>query len=251
MRFGRPCLGPARLRGGSSAWRAGSTGHQVPWAVAVMDLGEPPLDRHGLAVRLVVMSQQVSTLESACGAARTRSSGRRRVRVRRLRRWRRSDARPAGTAWRRRAGRRAGAGHRRVRAGPWRPDRARSRCRAAMRRLPGGRRPRREQVLGCVPARLRPAAGEGFLEECPGEMLCHDASVFMRPRLDSRRGDVHGRGMPSEDVLFSVGAVIQQWCWPQRGPGAETGAHGATGCWHGGCGLTLAVHHRSRGERAQ
>src|SRR5437588_3811146 len=25
--------------------------HQVPWAVAVMYLGEPPVDRHGLAVR--------------------------------------------------------------------------------------------------------------------------------------------------------------------------------------------------------
>jgi hypothetical protein len=25
--------------------------HQVPWAVAVMYLGEPPFDRHGLAVR--------------------------------------------------------------------------------------------------------------------------------------------------------------------------------------------------------
>ena len=25
--------------------------HQVPWAVAVLDLGEPPFDRHGLAVR--------------------------------------------------------------------------------------------------------------------------------------------------------------------------------------------------------
>jgi len=43
--------------------------HQVPGAVAVMYLGEPPFDRTGWPFGLVVMSQQVSTLESAYGAA--------------------------------------------------------------------------------------------------------------------------------------------------------------------------------------
>ena len=64
--------------------------------------------------------------------------------------------RPAGTAWRRRAGCRAGTGRRRVRAGPCRPGQARSRCRAATRRLPADQRQRREQAPGCVPVRPRP-----------------------------------------------------------------------------------------------
>jgi hypothetical protein len=51
MRFRRLCREPARLRGGSSAWHAGLTAHDVPGAVAVMDLGKSPLDRHQLAVR--------------------------------------------------------------------------------------------------------------------------------------------------------------------------------------------------------
>jgi hypothetical protein len=50
MRFGRSCLGPARRRGGSSAWRAGSTGSPGARAVAVVYLGEPLFDRQELAV---------------------------------------------------------------------------------------------------------------------------------------------------------------------------------------------------------
>jgi hypothetical protein len=48
----------------------------VPWAVAVIYLGEPLLDRHELTVGLVVMSQKVSTLERTCGAG---SNSRRRT----------------------------------------------------------------------------------------------------------------------------------------------------------------------------
>ena len=59
--------------------------HEVPGAVAVMDLGEPPVDRHELAAGLVVMSQKVSALPRTSGGARTRGPGLRRVRVPRLR----------------------------------------------------------------------------------------------------------------------------------------------------------------------
>jgi hypothetical protein len=45
---------------------------------------------------------------------------------------------------------------------------------------------------GCQAARpggdaadVRPAAGQGSAEECPGELFAQEASVFMRPRLDS------------------------------------------------------------------
>jgi tetratricopeptide (TPR) repeat protein len=50
-RFGWLCPGPVRLRGRSSAWRAGLAGSPHAPRVAVMDLGEPPVDRHELAVR--------------------------------------------------------------------------------------------------------------------------------------------------------------------------------------------------------
>ncbi len=84
------------------------------------------------------------------------------IRVLQLRRWRGSDVRRVGTAWRRRAGcRRAGNGRRRVRAGPSRPGRARSRCRAAMRRPPADRRQRRERMPGCALARQRPGRRRG------------------------------------------------------------------------------------------
>ena len=37
----------------------------------------------------------------------------------------------------------------------------------------------------------------------PGRAVrAHDASVFMRPRLDSRGGTFTDAGMPSEDVLL-------------------------------------------------
>ena len=60
--------------------------HQVPWAVAVLYLGEPLLDRHGLAVRA---GGHVAVGQHAGKRVRRRleldGSGRRRVRVRRLR----------------------------------------------------------------------------------------------------------------------------------------------------------------------
>jgi hypothetical protein len=63
--------------------------------------------------------------------------------------------RPVGTAGRRCPGRHAGTGRRRGRAGPWWRGRARSRCRAARRRLRADRRQRRGQVPGCTLGRRR------------------------------------------------------------------------------------------------
>ena len=101
--------------------------------------------------------------------------------------------RPAGTAGRRRGGRRAGTGCRRGRAGPCRRGRARSRCRAAMRRLPADRHQRRAQVTGCAPARRHPGrvpSGGGGIAGGVSRASCsvREASVFMRPRLDSCGG---------------------------------------------------------------
>src|ERR1039457_1035454 len=50
MRFGRLCLGPARPRGGPSAWRAAWTGSPGARAIALLDLGQPPFGRDELAV---------------------------------------------------------------------------------------------------------------------------------------------------------------------------------------------------------
>jgi hypothetical protein len=77
----------------------------------------------------------------------------------------------------------------------------RSRCRAARRRLRAGRRPRREPVPGRVPGRRRPGRGpqrrgSGSQRSARASCSPHDASVFMRPRLDSRGGtftDAAGR----------------------------------------------------------
>src|SRR5436190_15688493 len=51
MWSGRLFDGPARLRRGSSAWRAGWTDSPAARTVAIMYLSEPLLDRHDLAVR--------------------------------------------------------------------------------------------------------------------------------------------------------------------------------------------------------
>jgi hypothetical protein len=48
--------------------------------------------------------------------------------------------------------------------------------------------------------------GRGSCRSVRASCPAQEASVFMRPRLDSCGGDVHGRGMPSEDVLFSAGS---------------------------------------------
>jgi hypothetical protein len=78
-----------------------------------MDLGEPPFNWDELAVWACC---HVAAGQHGGKHVRDRLElpglGRRRVRVRRLRRWRRSDGRPVGTGWRRRARRRAGSGRR-------------------------------------------------------------------------------------------------------------------------------------------
>jgi hypothetical protein len=88
---------------------------------------------------------------------------------------------------------------------------ARSRCRAARRRLQAGRRRRREQVSGYGPVRPRlervPSGGGGaFLEECLGELSGPGSQRVHAAKARQPRQDVHGRGMPSKDVLFSVGS---------------------------------------------
>ena len=202
MRSGRLFDGLARLHGGSSAWRAGWTG--LPGA-----RGRSGRVSRRAAVRPVRAGRPGwwscrSTSVRWPGRpapGRTRSSGCRRVRVRRLRRWRRSGGRPAGTAGRRRAGRRAGAGRRRAGAGRWWRGWGRSRCRAARRRLRSGRRPRRGRVPGRVPGRRRPGrapSGGAGVHWRSARASCspHEASVFMRPRLGSCGGtftDAAGR----------------------------------------------------------
>jgi hypothetical protein len=49
-----------------------------------------------------------------------------------------------------------------------------------------------------------PAAGEGLLEECPGEMLGPGCQRVHAAQARKPRRDVHGRGMPSKDVLVSI-----------------------------------------------
>ena len=192
-----------------------------------MYLGEPLFDRHELAVRAgghVAVGQRAEKAPAA--QARTPGPGPQQVRVRRLRRWRRSDGRPAGTAWRRRAGRRAGNGRRRVRAGPSHQGRVRSRCRAATRQLPADRRPRREQV-----ARLRARAatpwtcaqrrGRDSWRSARASCCAHDASVVMRPRLDSRGGTFTDVACCLKTSCSALRPVIRR-CWPERGGLADT-----------------------------
>ena len=50
-----------------------------------------------------------------------------------------------------------------------------------------------------------PPAGEGFLEESPGELSGPGSQRVHAVKARQQRRDVHGRGMPSQDVLFSVG----------------------------------------------
>jgi len=113
--------------------------------------------------------------------------------------------RPACTAWHRRAGCRAGTGRRRAGAGRWWRGWGRSRCRAATRRLPAGRHPRRERRPGRVPAATpwtcAQRRGRGSWRSTRASCCDHGASVFMRPRLDSRGGTFHGRGRAFERPL--------------------------------------------------
>jgi hypothetical protein len=57
---------------------------------------------------------------------------------------------------------------------------------------------------GSDPLNVRPAAGEGLLEECPGEMLGPGCQRVHAAQARQPRRDVHGRGMPSKDVLVSI-----------------------------------------------
>jgi hypothetical protein len=72
---------------------------------------------------------------------------------------------------------------------------------------------------------VRPAAGERLLKEYLGKMFGPGSQRVHEAQARQPRRDVHGRGMPSEDVLFSVGS--RQWCWPQRaGLGAVRSSEG-------------------------
>ena len=52
------------------------------------------------------------------------------------------------------------------------------------------------------------AAGEAFLEECLGELFGPGSQRVHAAKARQPRQDVHGRGMPSKDVLFSVGSRL-------------------------------------------
>jgi len=89
---------------------------------------------------------------------------------------------------------------------------------------------------------VRPPPGQGLLEECLGESLPHDASVFMQPRLGSRGGTFHGRGRPSEDVLLSIGPRYTGF---RRVPAALLGVPRETAArWKRRYGLRLTVSRR-------
>jgi hypothetical protein len=77
-------------------------------------------------------------------------------------------------------------------------------------------------VPGCLPGQAAldecPAAGEGILEEAPGEMSGPCSQRVHAAQARQPRRDVHGRGRPSEDVLLSVvprhPAVVDASAWP-------------------------------------
>jgi hypothetical protein len=131
---------------------------------------------------------------------------RRQAPVLRLRRWCSNGVRPASSAWRRRSGRRALTGRRRVHAGLSRRGPARSRCRAAMRLLLGDRRQRRALAPGNVPAPQRPgcvSSGEGgTLKECLGEMVSTWSQRVHAAKARQPALDLHGRDKPSKDALI-------------------------------------------------
>ena len=130
--------------------------HQVPGAVAVMYLGEPPFDPHGLAVRTgghVAASQnagqhvrrgiELGTQDVGESAFAGFDDG---TRV-----WATSRHSMASACWASRRYRAPSSWCMPVVARP-----GRSRCHAATRRLPAARRQRRESVPGCVLVRRRP-----------------------------------------------------------------------------------------------
>ena len=150
--------------------------HQMPGAVAMMYLGESLFGRDEFAVRA---GGHVAVGQSAgkhlwCGLELA-GSGRRRVRDRRLRRWRRNGGRPAAEH---------GVGVLGVAQVPSAVERGAGPCGKAGR-VADVVQPRGgfQQIgvsaeNGCQAAcpggdalDVCPAAGEGFLEECPGELL--------------------------------------------------------------------------------
>jgi hypothetical protein len=68
--------------------------------------------------------------------------------------------------------------------------RAENGCQAA---CPGG------DALG-----VRPAAGKRLLQEYPGQLFGPGCQCVHAAQVRQLRRDVHGRGVPSEDVLFSI-----------------------------------------------
>ncbi len=61
--------------------------------------------------------------------------------------------------------------------------------------------------LRCHALDVRPAAGEGALEECLGELSGPWSQRVHAAKARQSGRDVHGRGMPSEDVLSSIGSA--------------------------------------------
>jgi len=144
--------------------------HQVPWAVTVMYLGKPPVDRHGLAIRAGshVAASRHAGRYVRCGAELGTQdigesaftgfddgagvvgdqSGQHGIGVLGV-----AKVPGAVELMQARSGEAGG-----------------SRCRAATRRLPADRRPRREPVPGSVLARRRPGRAPSGGAEAPGEV---------------------------------------------------------------------------------
>ena len=51
---------------------------------------------------------------------------------------------------------------------------------------------------------VRPAAGQGFVEECPGQLFSPGSQRVHAAQARHLRRDVHRRGRPSEDVLLVI-----------------------------------------------
>ena len=51
---------------------------------------------------------------------------------------------------------------------------------------------------------VRPAAGKRLLQERPGQLFGPGSQRVHAAQARQLRRDVHGLGMPSEDVLFSI-----------------------------------------------
>jgi len=178
--------------------------HQVPWAVAVMDLGEPPLDRHGRAVRAGghVAARQHAGQDVRAGSnseLRTSAGPRSPASMMAQEWWATSRHSMASACWASRRYRAPSSWCSPVRVRP-----GRSRCRAATRRLPAHRRQRRERVPGRVPGRRRPGSAPSGGEEVPAGV----------PGLASA---VSTKVCPVENLSWPsvAGGVRREWVeWP-------------------------------------